>query len=313
MIPSCPGMSSEREVAFLKLQEERLSALEKRKAERKEANQSSEQLNEFLRVFHSLKSEVEAELEKLGKLTSDVEKKSHLNSAQTKVNSLQDLLNDALSYLPAYDLRKSQDAVTTIHENIARVQQVILPKKKFAFGKKKNAAANTNITEKKANTDNKFSKYTGDVIYENKSNETLNIPKNEIHKKDVLLKNLTNCTVNLKSTMGTLHCTNCTNCTFFVGPISGSLFLESCNESVYHVTCQQARIHTTHAATFYIHVTSKAIVEDCKGLKFGIRDQFYEGYEDDVAEAGLGETNNWNDVDDFNWLSKDPSPNWSTM
>ena len=313
MIPSCSGMSSEREVAFLKLQEERLSALEKRKAERKEANQSSEQLNEFLKVFYSLKSEVETELEKLGKLTSDVEKKSNLNSAQTKVNSLQDLLNDALSYLPAYDLRKSQDAVTTIHENIARVQQVILPKKKFAFGKKKNAAANTNITEKKENTDNKFSKYTGDVIYENKSNETLNIPKNEIHKKDVLLKNLTNCTVNLKSTMGTLHCTNCTNCTFFVGPISGSLFLESCNESVYHVTCQQARIHTTHSATFYIHVTSKAIVEDCKGLKFGIRDQFYEGYEDDVAEAGLGETNNWNDVDDFNWLSKDPSPNWSTM
>ena len=310
-------MSSEREAIFLKQQEERLSALEKKKTERMEANNSLEQLNDFLRIFNSLKREIETELEDLVKLTSNVEKKSHLTAAQEKVSSLQEMLNDALSYLPAYDLRKSQDAVTSIHENIARVQQVILPKKKFAFGKKKNASTNSNVAENKdissAETKGKFTKYTGDVIYENKSNETLNIPKDEIHKKDVLLKNLKNCTINLHSTIGTLHCTNCTNCTFSVGPISGSLFLESCHESIYHVTCQQARIHTTHSATFYIHVTSKAIIEDSKELKFGKRVDFYEGYQEDVVEAGLGETNNWNDVDDFNWLSKDPSPNWRTV
>jgi len=310
-------MSSEREAVFLKQQEERLSALEKRKADRLEANQSTEQLHDFLKIFYSLKKEIETELETLVKLTSDAEKKSHLNAAQNKATSLQDLLNDALSYLPAYDLRKSQDTVTAIHENIARVQQVCLPKKKFAFGKKKNAKTNANITDSKEisaiKTSEKFTKYTGDVIYEDKSNETLNIPKSEIHKKDVLLKNLSNCTVNLHSTIGTLHCTNCTSCTFSVGPISGSLFLENCNESTYHVTCQQARIHTTQSATFYIHVTSKAIIEDSKELKFGKREQFYEGYEGDLVESGLSETNNWDDVDDFNWLSKDPSPNWRVV
>ena len=305
---------SDREAVFLKQQEERLSALEKRKTDRKEANQSIEQLNEFLKKFDSIKQEIDLELDNLVKLSSPAEKKSHLSAAQGRVNSLQDLLNDALSYLPAYDLRKSQDAVTTIHENIARIQQVCLPKKKFAFGKKKNAATNSNVTENKETlAAEKFAKYTGDVIYENKSNQTLDIPKEEIHKKDVLLKNLTNCTVNLHSTIGTLHCTNCTNCTFSTGPISGSIFLESCNGSTYHVTCQQARIHTTHSATFHIHVTSKAIIEDCKELRFGKREQFYEGYEDDLVEAGLCDTNNWDDVDDFNWLSKDPSPNWRTI
>lgn len=304
-----------REAVFLQQQEERLSALEKRKEERKEGNQSAEQLNVFLSDFGVQKIEIERMLEKVVELGSDVEKKNQLNNAQEGIGKLQTLLNDALSYLPAYDLRKSQDTVTTLTEKIARVQQDCLPKKKFAFGKKKKAALHTKAQEKASvkNETNKFAKYTGDVIYENKSSVTLDIPKSEIHKKDVLLKNLTDCTVNLHSVIGTLHCTNCTNCTFSIGPITGSIFLENCSNSTYHVTCQQARIHATQNATFYFHVSSRPIIEDCKGLRVGRREQFYGDYEKDFSEAGLGETNKWSDVDDFNWLSKDHSPNWQLI
>ena len=310
-------MSSDREVAFLKLQEERLNALEKKRATRKEASQSSQQLDEYLQKFDSLKSDIETQLEDLSKLGDVSEKRCQLDSAQGKAAALQVLLNESLSFIPAYDLRRSQEAVTAIHQHIARVQQECLPKKKFAFGKKRNVPNNTNTLDVKkipaAPVDSKFAKYSGDVIFENKTDETLELPKCEIYKKDVLLKNLTNCTVKMHSIIGTLHCTNCTNCTFSVGPISGSIFLESCNDSTYHVTCQQARIHTTHSAVFHVHVTSKAIIEDCKDLKFGERNVFYDGYVDDLEESGLGETNNWNNIDDFNWLSNDPSPNWQLV
>ena len=310
-------MSSEREVAFLKLQEERLTALEKKRTDRKEANQSTQQLDEFLKSFDSLKSEIEIQLENVVKLNDTSEKKSLLNSALNKASDLQALLNDSLSFLPAYDLRRSQEAVTAIHQHIARIQQECVPKKKFAFGKKKNVTGNANTAQVSNLSapliDSKFSKYAGDVIFENKSNETLELQKCEIYKKDVLLKNLSNCTVNLHSTIGTLHCTNCENCTFSTGPISGSIFLENCNGSTYYVTCQQARVHTTNSAVFHIHVTSKAIIEDCKDLTFGERTVFYGGYDDDLRESGLSDTNNWNNVDDFNWLSNDPSPNWGLI
>ena len=308
-------MSSEREVQFLKLQEERLASLEKKKADRKEANTQNDQLHFFLTHFSSLHRTIDEDLESLVALTSDIEKKARLNSALEQAAQLQVLLNDSLASLPAYDLRKSQDTVTSLHEKIARVQQQCLPKKKFAFGKKKNVGNAPAVAEVKEVKDavSKFSRYTGDVIYENRSNETIEIPKCEIYLKDVLLKNLTKCEVKLHSTMGTLHCTNCTDCTFSVGPISGSIFLENCSGSVYHVTCQQARIHSTNSAVFYIHVTSKAIIEDCKGLRFGKREEFYEGYEEDRAEAGLSDVNNWNDVDDFNWLNKEQSPNWEII
>ena len=309
-------MATEREAVFLKLQEERLTALEKRKTDRKENNQTSELLREFLGKFNSIKSEINSILEILPQTTDNEEKKIKLNSGLDQADKLKVLLNDAIPFLPAYDLRRCQDAVTAVHDRIARVQQECLPKKKFGFSKKKNVAPQITkpVEEKPAiGDDTKFSKYSSDVVFEQRSNESIDIPKSDINKKDVLLKNLDNCTVNLHSLVGTLHCTNCTNCTFSVGPISGSIFLENCNSSTFHVTCQQARIHTTTGATFFIHVTSKAIIEDCKDLKFGKRVQFYDQYLEDLQESGLSNTNNWDNVDDFNWLSKDKSPNWDII
>eukprot|EP00041_Stephanoeca_diplocostata_P013886 m.248215 g.248215 ORF g.248215 m.248215 type:complete len:139 (+) comp19501_c0_seq43:1247-1663(+) len=51
-----------------------------------------------------------------------------------------------------------------------------------------------------------------------------------------------------------------------IGPVSRSLLLHECTGCEFHIACQQLRIHTSTATDFHIHVTSKAIIEDCRVL-----------------------------------------------
>ena len=72
---------------------------------------------------------------------------------------------------------------------------------------------------------------------------------------------------------------------------------------------------STTDSKFYLKVTSKGIIEDCKGLQFAPYNLDYSGREDDFSKSGLSpDINNWNDIDDFNWLhSGKQSPNWSLL
>lgn len=65
----------------------------------------------------------------------------------------------------------------------------------------------------------------------------------------------------------------------------------------------------------YIHVTSRTIIEDSRGIKVAPYNWHYEDQESHFNLAGLNpNTNNWDSVDDFNWLSSEKhSPNWSIL
>ena len=75
------------------------------------------------------------------------------------------------------------------------------------------------------------------------------------------------------------------------------------------------RIHSTTSTNFYIHVTSKAIIEDCQKVCFAPYNLKYSVIDEHYKTSGLDKSrNNWNEVDDFNWLASDShSPNWSML
>jgi hypothetical protein len=62
------------------------------------------------------------------------------------------------------------------------------------------------------------------------------------------------------------------------------------------VACQQLRTHETFDSDFYLHVTSKGIIEDCDRVRFAAYAFCYDGCDDDMAASGLGATNNWDKV-----------------
>ncbi len=189
-----------------------------------------------------------------------------------------------------------------------------MPKKKFAFkGKKKTeerAAAPAVDSQKK-----EIKVEISGCNFADKSKEILIKNADELNSQDVALARLTDCTVKLYGSPGAVHINNLKNCKVFSGPVSGSIFMDECIDCVFVMPCQQMRIHSTRDSDFYIHVTSKAIIEDCQAVQFAPYNWKYGQIEEHYKVSGLDKSrNNWNDVDDFNWLAMDTkSPNWSTL
>lgn len=73
--------------------------------------------------------------------------------------------------------------------------------------------------------------------------------------------------------------------------------------------------HSTGDTRVFLQVVSRAIAEGCSGIQFAPSTWTHPGMDKDLEGSGLDSSkNNWNDVDDFNWLARDvASPNWSVL
>lgn len=63
-----------------------------------------------------------------------------------------------------------------------------------------------------------------------------------------------------------MHLAKLVDCTICMGPTARSVFISDCVNCKLVLACQQLRVHTTTNSDFYLHVTSRAIIEDCSGL-----------------------------------------------
>ena len=144
------------------------------------------------------------------------------------------------------------------------------------------------------------------------ADQTLTLSSPEVNNKDITLSDLQNCKVTLYGAPSAVHINKLKNTSLLCGPVSGAIFIEDCVACNFALPCHQLRVHTTVDSNFYLHVTSRAIVEDCANVGFAPFNWEYEGLQEDFKKAGLdGAENNWHLVNDFNWLKTDePSPNW---
>lgn len=74
------------------------------------------------------------------------------------------------------------------------------------------------------------------------------------------------------------------------------------------------RIHNTERTRFGVWTSSKGIIEDTKEVVFKRYGWRYEGVEEDVRRCEReGKENLWRDVQDFNWLKQEASPNFTIV
>ncbi|XP_010574833.1 PREDICTED: tubulin-specific chaperone C [Haliaeetus leucocephalus] len=145
--------------------------------------------------------------------------------------------------------------------------------------------------------------------------EELELGPAELLQRDVVLAGLRGCRVRLRGNANTLRVRDCRGCTVLCGPVSTSALVDGCSDCLLVLACQQLRTHRTRDSRFYVQVTSRAVIEDCATVSFAPYTWSYPGIERDFESSGLDRnTNNWNLVDDFDWLATDkPSPNWSLI
>ncbi|MCJ1394975.1 hypothetical protein MMC18_007856 [Xylographa bjoerkii] len=92
------------------------------------------------------------------------------------------------------------------------------------------------------------------------------------------------------------------------GNVSGAAHITGVEGSVIVVVTRQLRMHECTNCVVYLHVNSKPIIEDCYGIQFApIPPQYAESH------PSLNNLNQWDQVQDFNWLKAQPSPNWGIL
>lgn len=149
---------------------------------------------------------------------------------------------------------------------------------------------------------------------ENKENCQIVKKAGEIDGSDVHFDNIRGCTIVLADMVGAVRMNNITNCKVYIGACASSLLIHGVSNSTFHIALRQARIHNTKDTKFFLHVTSQPIIENSSGCQFG---PFGFSYPDLARQwEGVGHNSNANryaEVLDFQWLSKDQSPNWSLI
>ncbi|XP_036403207.1 tubulin-specific chaperone C-like [Megalops cyprinoides] len=319
---------------LLKREQERLEAVERRK-EAKESQAVTEEKSDFFTCsFNAEKAAIEEMLSGCSELDRD--KAVHvLETVTSKIQTLQKFLNDSVVFLTQYELRQAQAAVQRLQCTLAEMRDQALPKKKFTFRSRPTVTTKSDVTQVSSTSGSQCSKmendshdargsghtaingYTGgeQCGFSNVDSKILTKGEEEIRQRDVLLTHLSNCKVRLLGCPSTLHIKHVRNSQILCGPVSSSVFVDQVSGCNLAFPCQQLRTHNTTDTDVYLHVTSRAIIEDCSRVRFAPFSWSYPGMDTDFEVSGLDrDRNNWSLIDDFNWLAADtPSPNWTLI
>lgn len=313
---------------------ERKNVIERRREERQQLAVECEQTSYFKDAFYATCKKVKDLL--------DAAPSTQLSSlpvlfdkANKEIETLKNYLSQSKMFLKVYDIRKAQENLQILEAEAAELELKLLPKKKFGFKNRRavkkpidkgnndvvDGLKDIKISEGKVNGSTKqkdelSSKY-GDsaCMILGKVDERLTLDAENVNKNDVMLSDLTRCTIKIYGTPSTLHMVNLKHCTILVGPVASSVFIHDCAQCTFAFACQQLRLHSSIDCTFYLHVTSRAIIEDSTKIRVAPYNWTYDDQSSHYNLAGLDtKTNNWDCVDDFNWLSYEKhSPNWSIL
>ncbi|KAG8176593.1 hypothetical protein JTE90_026842 [Oedothorax gibbosus] len=316
IVQNCAAEKKEVVDKLVQRSEARVAEMGRKKCEKDTRTSVYEQTDYFNGTFSQQKQQIEAKILNArnidkGQLTS------YFDEIVRDLQELQKFLSDSTLFLPTYDIKKGQESLKALQDDIQAAQSDLIPKKKFAFKNKKKVQNGVKPAMEKVSSlvepfsDVKICK----CGFKDMVGENLVKFRDEIEKQDLGLHHLVDCTVKLYGAPSTIFISGLRNCRIFAGPVSTSVFVENCKDCTFVFACQQLRIHGTDKSNFYLHITSRAIIEDSKELCFAPYNWTYEGQDEDFVVSGIDkENNNWDSIDDFNWLViGTPSPNWSFL
>ncbi|KAL5282131.1 TBCC family protein [Megaselia abdita] len=266
----------------------------------------------FSRTFENKVADINNQILLLSKNNNENEKK--IKNVKYSIQEIQHFLTNSTLFLTDYKINSCQTIIKKMVNDCDKISVAQNPKKRFGF-KKKNVVDLSEETQPKHDSNPEFrimpSLSESTII--NKRCEFI-LLQNEINNKDISLLNIENCIIEIRGVPGSIQFNNIKNCIILAGPVFRAVFVEFAVNSSFAVACQQLRIHSSCNCSLAIHVTARAIIEDCKDIAFSKYNYTYESIENDFLKSDLPSRNNYRDIADFNWLSSEiPSPNWSIV
>ncbi|XP_054161401.1 tubulin-specific chaperone C-like [Oppia nitens] len=306
---------------LIKRQDIRQSTYESKRREKESNKIVSEDSDYRLQQINDLRDKIELKVDQLDSNMT----KSDINNAFKELNSdydrLSQYINESVLYLAKYNQKLCQTVLSSLRNKIDTQNDLLVPKSKFSFKSSFKTSTVKDLPKPKVETCDEIDSAKTAIHemfefigFKNKSDceEPLRMTGEECNLKDIHLDGITNCRIEIIGLPNTLKINNLTNCNVFCGPITTSIFISNCKNCVFNIAAQQLRLHTSSDCKIYLHVTSRAIIEESIRIGFAPYDWTYDGIEEDFKRANLDiNTNNWQQIDDFDCLSTDNlSKNW---
>ncbi|TDG44517.1 hypothetical protein AWZ03_009095 [Drosophila navojoa] len=236
-----------------------------------------------------------------------------------QIQELQNYLTASTMFLSDFKIKSCQNVLNSLTSACDEARQRLLPKKKFGFSGKKTLAKKLPPAQSKVDGQEKTQKATSDSAFiwtiANRNNAHIVLRAEQVNGKDITISNVHKCLVELQGHAGSVQISKASQCTILCGPVSRSFFAEHMERCTVAIACQQLRLHSSQSTRIYLHVTCRAIIEDCRQIEVDVYNYDYAELESDYEQSGLNKSqNNYTDIADFNWLSPDVhSPNWQLL
>ncbi|KAJ2459034.1 hypothetical protein GGF42_001713 [Coemansia sp. RSA 2424] len=266
------------------------------------------------------------------------------SDASQKIRELDSSLREAFIYLPPYDqkrLSKDFDELRVQHQLQRRQEQQRGASKQSGF-KFKSAVAKPNTAlateaktaataEQLAGADSSSTpasqmparpshRYT-DISDSWVVADELMVSENEgMHSPtDCELRDISNSIVDLRPISHSLRALNChriQNSIIISGPFAGSVTVRDSNSCTLVLGARQFRLESSQSVSVFLYCTSHPIIERSSDVRFApypaeLRSPRVE-QEFCASQLSL-QPNSFDQVDDFNWLKRQASPNWSVQ
>ncbi|KAJ2855088.1 hypothetical protein J3B02_002344, partial [Coemansia erecta] len=144
----------------------------------------------------------------------------------------------------------------------------------------------------------------------------------ELHgtsQTDCELRDITDSIIDLRPISHSLRALNChrlQNTLVICGPFAGSATVRDTKHSTLILGVRQFRLENSNTVDVFVYCTSHPIIENSSAVRFAplptsLVSEMVLG---ELEKSGLGGLENCFDkVDDFNWLKRMASPNWSLL
>ena len=259
-------------------------------------------------------------LEKEGNSKTDKEKQDGINEITNLIKTERENFYNTIDFLPNYDKTLYAKMYDDTLDKVTKLKNKFFPKKKFAFSSK--VAKTTNKVQEQATSSNEVKKTENiegdinDLVLKDILSRTIKYddtdPKIQ-NKNNVIIENITDSSIYLLFNFKACYIKTIKNSKIYIGSVSGGSHITNSDGCEIYIASHQLRIHDTTNTNFYVLTNSNPIIEKSTKNIFHPLKISYKNYEENITKAKFDTSNNkWNQVQDFQWLKKEKSPNFDT-
>lgn len=244
---------------------------------------------------------------------------------ETRVKVLLDDLTHAASWLTPFDVKRATRDARQVEDAVAQLRKRIAPRKKFGFKKScKEVLIKPKQPSEPTATGDEAAVAARDIAnniapqrfgFFGERGRVLVWTESRGESVELQIDDLVDCVVIVPIRLAVLRVRSLVNCTVYCAAIVGPVYVERAQGSRLRLAARQLRIHDSHDTDFYVALASCPIIENCSAVRFA--EYSLKWTAQSSEDLGFAELSikplAWTEVQDFNWLKPEPSPNFSLL